>query len=266
MSTYSTKLGQQICERTACSSIGLRHICKELGIAYSTVTNWIYDEDHELHAKYAKAKVMQLGYLAEEILEIADDSSNDYMTVVKNGKTKQVLNREAISRSNLRIRARLALIAKLSPILRTNKITPKEKQWQRIIFEKIPPDEMPAKENNSSPKPQYEQPGGSPAGVGSSPKNQENIADNIASSALVYPGSSPKTTPAAQGKISRSKNVKTKKNTKRKTQKKIRRSSPKNTQKPAPVVPQAATSSYTDIDYDDPFGFRASMNRRRNTI
>jgi len=252
---YSTKLGQQICERTACSSIGLRHICKALNVPYSTVTNWIYDEDHELHAKYAKAKVMQLGYLAEEILEIADDSSNDYMTVVKNGKTKQVLNREAISRSNLRIRARLALIAKLSPILRTNKITPKEKQWQRIIFEKIPPDEMPAKENNSSPKPQQEQPGGSPAAVGSSPENQENIG-----------GSSPKTTPAAQRKISRSKNVKTKKNTKRKTQKKIRRSSPKNTQKPAPVVPQAATSSHTDFDYDDPFGFRASMNRRRNTI
>jgi len=158
---YTTKLGEQICGRTACSSIGLRHICKQLGAPYSTVTNWIYDEDHELHAKYAHAKQMQLHHLAEEILEIADDSSNDYMTVVKNGKTKQVLNREAISRSNLRIRARLALIAKLSPILRGAKIKEPKQPPQRIIFV---PREIPATENDSSPKPQYEQPGGSPAG------------------------------------------------------------------------------------------------------
>ena len=121
MTKYTSALGDKICEHTATSNIGLRHICKELNVPYSTITSWIYDEDHELHDKYADAKQMQLYHLAEEILEIADDSSNDYMTVVKNGKTKQVLNREAITRSRLRIQARTTLIAKLSPILKIKK-------------------------------------------------------------------------------------------------------------------------------------------------
>ncbi len=115
---YSTKLGDKICEATATSSIGLRHICKQLHVPYSTVTSWIYKKEHELRRKYAQAKLMQLNHLAEEILEIADDSTNDFMTVVKNGKSCQVQNRETISRSRLRIQARMNLISKLAPILR----------------------------------------------------------------------------------------------------------------------------------------------------
>src|SRR3954469_435698 len=92
MAVYTTKLGDKICEATATSSIGLRHICKQLGVAYSTVTGWVYNGEHELCAKYGQAKIMQLHHLAEEILEIADDSTNDYMTVVKNGKPHQVQN------------------------------------------------------------------------------------------------------------------------------------------------------------------------------
>ena len=198
MAVYSTKLGEQICERTACSSIGLRHICKELGLPYSTVTNWIYDEDHELHAKYAKAKIMQLDYLAEEILNIADDSSNDYMTVVKNGKSKQVLNREAISRSNLRIRARLMLIAKLSPIHRgSKKNEPENKQRQMVLIKRVPPcmDACPMKNEDRSQW--YKKTGDLPVEQGHtllSPdavlKNKSTLEDqkNIG-------GSSPKNTP-----------------------------------------------------------------------
>jgi len=112
---YNTRLGDEICERTATTSIGLRHICAQLDLPYSTVTDWIYDEDHELHDRYAHAKMIQLHRIAEEILEIADDSSNDYMTIVKNGKEVIVQNKESIARSRLRIQARIAILTKLTP-------------------------------------------------------------------------------------------------------------------------------------------------------
>ena len=168
---YSTTLGEKICERTATSSIGLRHICKELGLPYSTVTNWIYDESHELYEKYKRAKIMQIHHLAEEILEIADDSTNDYMTVVmKSGKTKQVLNREAIARSRLRIQARTTLIAKLSPILRESKIKPAKKKPTRN-YQKEPLTNAEIKERMALNR-QYEKFNDSPAEQDEMPKSK----------------------------------------------------------------------------------------------
>ncbi len=152
MSVYSTKLGDKICEATATSSIGLRHICKQLGVPYSTATSWIYNREHELCKKYVQAKIMQINHLADEILEIADDSTNDYMTVVKNGKSRQVQNREAISRSRLRIQARMNLISKLAPILRENMIgkpgdTPDKIVIRRVRYPHETPEEYLASQN-----------------------------------------------------------------------------------------------------------------------
>jgi len=48
MAIYTPKLGDKICEATATSSIGLRHICKQLGLPYSTVTSWVYKRGHDL--------------------------------------------------------------------------------------------------------------------------------------------------------------------------------------------------------------------------
>jgi hypothetical protein len=116
---FTTELGKKICKRTASSSIGLRQICKELNLPYSTVTSWIYDKDHELHDNYQDAKELQLQFLVDEIYEISDNGTNDFMTVAgKNGKSKQVQNRESIARSRLRINARMMVISKLAPILR----------------------------------------------------------------------------------------------------------------------------------------------------
>ncbi len=79
---------------------------------------------------------MQLHHLAEEIIEIADDSTNDYMTIVKNGKSRQVQNKEAISRSRLRIQARMNLISKLSPILRDSKTG--QPEGDDLIIRRLP--------------------------------------------------------------------------------------------------------------------------------
>ena len=65
---------------------------------------------------YARAKEDQLQLLEDEILDIADDGTNDWMEIeLKNGHTKTVLDKEAVQRSNLRIEARKWLMAKLKP-------------------------------------------------------------------------------------------------------------------------------------------------------
>jgi len=114
MAKYTTRLGDNICKRTANSSVGLRQICKDLGVAYSTVTGWIYNGDHELCAKYKRAKELQVQNIADEILELADNTCNDFMTVEKGYKIKEVLNRENIARSKMQISARARTLAKLA--------------------------------------------------------------------------------------------------------------------------------------------------------
>jgi len=96
MATYTTKLGDKICELTANSSIGLRHICAQLDVPYSTVTNWIYDKEHEMYLKYANAKMSQLHHLADETVEIADLITNDYMVNMQKDKKEKGFYREAI--------------------------------------------------------------------------------------------------------------------------------------------------------------------------
>jgi hypothetical protein len=64
---------------------------------------------------YARAKDNQADLLAEEILEIADDGSNDFMTIVKGDESYTVENKELVNRSRLRIDARKWYAAKLRP-------------------------------------------------------------------------------------------------------------------------------------------------------
>lgn len=110
-----------ICEKTALSSMSLASILK-LGVdtfdtfpGYSTVRAWIA-EDAKVSDLYARAKEDQADYMSEEILDIADDSRNDYITKMsKNGNEYEAVDNEAIQRSRLRVEARKWLAAKLKP-------------------------------------------------------------------------------------------------------------------------------------------------------
>lgn len=72
-------------------------------------------ENEEFRNQYARAKEDQADFLAEEILDIADDGSNDFMTITKGNKTYNVENTEWTSRSKLRVEARKWIAAKLKP-------------------------------------------------------------------------------------------------------------------------------------------------------
>jgi hypothetical protein len=113
---YSQELADQICEKIATSNKGLRTICKELDITTMSVLRWLADEDKkEFCVQYARAKEQQADFLAEEILEIADDSSNDTKIITRGRETIEVENTEWTSRSKLRVDARKWIASKLKP-------------------------------------------------------------------------------------------------------------------------------------------------------
>lgn len=114
-SVYTDELADNICEMLATTSIGLRHICDKYNVSHSAVRSWIADKDHPMSDKYTRAKELQLEYLAEETLDIADDGSNDLMTIVKGEESYEVENKEVTNRSKLRVDTRKWLLSKLAP-------------------------------------------------------------------------------------------------------------------------------------------------------
>jgi hypothetical protein len=113
------KVMAHICDITATStkSIGkilaAGHEGRDLP-SYSTVMKWL-SEDSELSDKYARAKEDQADFMAEEILEIADNASNDWMEREDPDNPGFFLNGENIQRSRLRVDSRKWLASKLKP-------------------------------------------------------------------------------------------------------------------------------------------------------
>jgi len=100
----------------------MRRICEADDMpAKATVFKWLR-EKKEFSDQYEKAKAECADYLAEEILEIADDGRNDFMeTVITEGSEDcpEIIGRklqpENIQRSRLRVDARKWIASKLKP-------------------------------------------------------------------------------------------------------------------------------------------------------
>ena len=114
-STFSQETADAICDRLAVGQ-SLREICRDEAMpGASTVFQWL--AKHEKFAEqYARAKSAGIEALAEDILEIADDATNDWME--RNGEKGESigwqLNGEAVRRSQIRIDARKWLLSKLA--------------------------------------------------------------------------------------------------------------------------------------------------------
>jgi hypothetical protein len=82
----------------------------------STVNAWKRDDLHGFSARYEAAYLERAHHWADEIVEIADNSTNDYMEKEgKDGSTYMALNPENIQRSRLRVDARKWVASKLMP-------------------------------------------------------------------------------------------------------------------------------------------------------
>ena len=111
--TYTPELAKEICDIIASTSKGTKKLCKENRHwpCQDTLFTWlkIYPEFSE---QYAQAKRCQIEVFIDEILDIADDSSQDEVTNEQGGI---VCNSEFIARSRLRIDTRKWLASKLVP-------------------------------------------------------------------------------------------------------------------------------------------------------
>lgn len=114
---YCEELAILICMRVATTTYGLARLCSlhEDLPAKITVNEWRYKYP-EFSAQYAQAKLKQADLLAEEMLDIADDGTNDWMeSFGEEGDIVYKLNGEHVQRSRLRIDTRKFLASKLLP-------------------------------------------------------------------------------------------------------------------------------------------------------
>lgn len=90
----------------------LRSVLKREGMPTSTAFyEWI-DSDKEKVLHYARACEKRADTIFEDILDIADDSSQD---TILTEKGNEVLNSEWVQRSKLRIDARKWMLGKMQP-------------------------------------------------------------------------------------------------------------------------------------------------------
>ncbi len=113
-SKYSNELATSICEQICTSSKSLRTICEGLDISVASVLTWLRDKP-EFLAQYTRAKEEQADYMIEEMIDIADDGSNDLMTVTKGDASYEMENKEVTNRSKLRVETRKWIASKLKP-------------------------------------------------------------------------------------------------------------------------------------------------------
>lgn len=110
-STYTKAVADQICERIA-NGEPLRAICRDEGMpAWQTVYGWIAI-NQEFSERIARARDVGFDAIAEECLEIADESAFD---AIEGEDGTLRANSEVIQRSKLRVETRLKLLSKWSP-------------------------------------------------------------------------------------------------------------------------------------------------------
>lgn len=111
---YTQELADAICAELAMGK-SLRTVCKgEDRPHISTIFNWFRTQPSFLE-QYARAKQESSDAMADEVLDIADDGTNDYMTITKGNLEYNVEDREVTNRSKLRVETRKWLMAKMKP-------------------------------------------------------------------------------------------------------------------------------------------------------
>jgi hypothetical protein len=115
-SAYTEELGAEICERTANGEL-LAEICRDERMPPErTVRGWALNPQHGFSAAYARAREIQWHGIAESMLSISDDGTNDWTESRRpDGSTETVFNHEHVQRTRLRVDTRKWLLSKMLP-------------------------------------------------------------------------------------------------------------------------------------------------------
>lgn len=115
-SDYTPELTATICAALA-DGHSLRTVCQAEDMPdKATVFRWLAIHE-EFRDQYARAREQQADAMAEEILEISDDATNDWMERLGPGgqPVGWVVNGEHVQRSRLRVDSRKWLASKMAP-------------------------------------------------------------------------------------------------------------------------------------------------------
>lgn len=142
---FSEKIVDQICERIS-EGESLRTICADDNMpTKTTVFRWLAKEENkEFRDQYARAREIQAENLAEEMFEIADDGTNDWMTIGRGDNKYEIENKEVTNRSKLRVETRKWYLSKILPKKYGDKLDVAHSghvKTTRIIRDDIPRDD-----------------------------------------------------------------------------------------------------------------------------
>lgn len=110
-SDYLPEVAEDICNLLM-DGESLRSICKRPGMPSIRAVMYWLQKHEDFVQQYVRAREVQADLLAEEILEIADDSAGD---VVIDDEGREQTNHERVARSRLRVDARKWYASKLAP-------------------------------------------------------------------------------------------------------------------------------------------------------
>lgn len=108
------------------SGMSLREIESDSNMpTKTTMLAWAANKDHPFSDQYTRAKEVQAMSLAEDLLDIADDGSNDWMERTgKNGEDLGwIVNGECVARSRIRLDTRKWMLSKMLPKIYGDKQT-----------------------------------------------------------------------------------------------------------------------------------------------
>lgn len=113
-SDYNQEIANRICAELA-QGISMRTVCLSDDMpALSTVFSWL-SKNKEFQEQYARAKEESADAMSEEILDISDDGTNDWMIRRFGDEEIKVPNNEALQRSRLRVDTRKWIMSKMKP-------------------------------------------------------------------------------------------------------------------------------------------------------
>ena len=123
-SLFCKKVVKEICTRLS-NGESLIRICQDDHIPNRRVIQrWNLSNKKGFSRVYARARQEGLDWMADNLLEIADDGRNDFMTTYdKNGEPIVKVDHENINRSRLRVDARKWYLSKLAPKRYGDKVT-----------------------------------------------------------------------------------------------------------------------------------------------
>jgi hypothetical protein len=114
---YTEAIAVEICDRLAAGE-SLQAICRDEHLPQKpTVLNWAVTDRDGFFDRYKQAREIQAMGWQDEVVEIADNGTNDWMDRQTANGTVRVVDHEHITRSRLRVDTRKWLMAVTIPRL-----------------------------------------------------------------------------------------------------------------------------------------------------